>query len=365
MICSKCQKKLPDGSLYCNWCGACQQKKPKNSKKRGNGQGSVYWVPDRKVWRAEKVLGYYTDENGKRQKKVITRQFKKRSDAINILPSLSVEVERVKDANLHDLFEAYQKTLDYQNLSSSQRDKLGYAWKRWSKYEWTGISQLTVADIEDHIETSVSTYYPARDMKVCLSHLYKLAIKKEIVKYNKTDYVDIPYDTPTAKRECWTKEEVDAFWKDYEMHPFAAYILIMCYAGLRYGELASISLQNIFLDKDYMVGGNKTEAGINREIPIHSRIKPLIEKIILARKNKLLEMNEDNFYTFYWATIQRTGVRELPPHTCRHYFFSMMTAAGVQGGLIAEVGGHANYLTTLKNYVRIPLEDKLKAVNSI
>ena len=42
-----------------------------------------------------------------------------------------------------------------------------------------------------------------------------------------------------------------------------------------------------------------------------------------------------------------------------------MTAEGIQGGVIAEVGGHASYLTTLKNYVRISLADKLKAVNQI
>lgn len=139
----------------------------------------------------------------------------------------------------------------------------------------------------------------------------------------------------------------------------------MCYAGLRYGELSTILLENIHLDEDYMIGGIKTEAGIDREIPIHTRMKPVITALMTGKKAKLLEMNEDNFYDQYWDTIHRTGLRELPPHTCRHYFFSRMTAQGVQGGIIAEVGGHANYLTTLKNYVRVPLKDKLKAVNSI
>ncbi len=139
----------------------------------------------------------------------------------------------------------------------------------------------------------------------------------------------------------------------------------MCYAGLRYGEISIIPLENIFLDENYMIGGIKSEAGIDREIPIHSKIKPIIARFVAERKNKLLEMSEDNFYDAYWKAIERTGLRELPPQTCRHYYFSSMTAAGVQGGIIAEAGGHASFVTTMKNYVRIPLADKLKAVETI
>ena len=363
MICRKCKKEIPDGSAYCNHCGISQTVKARTPRKRGNGQGTVFKVGDK--WIAVHVLGYWTGDDGKRHKKTVSKVFVKKSDAINALPGLKQSSTRLKDMKLHDLHELYLKSRDYDSLSKSQRDKLGYAWKRWSDLEFRGIADLTVSDMETAIEQKTASYYPAHDMKVIMSHLYKLAIKREIVPYNKTEYVDIPYESPTAKRECWTQEEVDALWEDYKTHPFTAYILIMCYAGLRFGELAQISLENIHLDQDYMVGGIKTEAGINREIPLHSRIKPLVEAITQQRKTKLLEMNEDNFYAAYWEVIHRTGLRELPPHTCRHYFFSRMTAQGVQGGIIAEVGGHANYLTTLKNYVRVPLEDKLKAVNSI
>lgn len=124
----------------------------------------------------------------------------------------------------------------------------------------------------------------------------------------------------------------------------------MTYAGLRYGEMAS---------------GIKTEAGIDREIPIADKILPIVENFYHRGKYKLLEMNEDNFYQKYWATVDRLGLRHLPPQTCRHTYFSRMTAAGIQAGIITETGGHASYLTTVKNYVRLTLDEKLDAVNQI
>ena len=362
MECRKCKREIPDQSAFCNLCGA-NQNPTRNPKKRGNGQGTVFKLPNGH-YKAMVVLGYYM-QDGKKKKKTASKTFVKRGDAVEFLPQLKLQLAKIKDMTLHDLYDAYQASPDYKNLSKSQSDKMGYAWNRWKDYEFTGITEMTVALMEDKIEEKTTSYYPARDMRVLMSHLYTIAIKKEIVQYNKTDYVDIPYDQPKAKRECWTEDEIKALWKDYKDHPFTGYILILCYAGLRYGELSTIYLENIHLDENYMIGGIKSEAGINREIPIHKKIKPIIESVILKKKKKLLEMNEDNFYDAYWETIHRAGLRELPPHTCRHYFFSRMTSEGVQGGIIAEVGGHASYLTTLKNYVRIPLADKLEAINRI
>ena len=363
MKCRKCKEEIPDVSKFCMFCGASQESKKKSIKHRGNGQGTVYKMRNGK-YRASVVLAMYRDENGKLKRKTASKVFVKKSDAIAALPGLKATKPEIVDMSLHDLHEAYTDGKEFDALSKSQRDKLGIAWRRLAPIEFAMISTLTVDDLQTVIDGATSTYYPARDMKVLLSHLYRIAIRKEIVMHNKSEYIDLP-DAPKAKRECWTKDEVAALWKDYETNAFTGYILIMCYAGLRYGEIATIQLENIHLAENYMIGGIKTEAGINREIPIHKRIKPIIERFVSQRRKKLLEMNEDNFYDAYWTTIRRTGLRERPPQTCRHFYFSSMTAAGIEGGIIAETGGHASYLTTMKNYVRIPLEDKLDAVNRI
>lgn len=365
LSCRKCSAQLPAGAVYCHICGTKQAAPRHGVKKRGNGQGSVFKLANGK-YKATVVLAYYIDQDGKQRKRTASATFTKKADAIAAIPTLLQQRNgvRTKDMTLFELSEIYFNSKEHDALSKSQRDKLNYAWTRLKPIEMRAITTLTVDDLQRTIDGAVSTYYPARDMKVCLSHLYNIAIRKEIVQYNKTEYIELPA-APKAKRECWTQDEVEAMWSDFRSHPFTGFVLIMCYAGLRYGELATVELENIHLDQDYMIGGIKTEAGIDREIPIHHRIKPIIAQLLATQRYKLLEMNEDNFYKAYWDMIARTGIRQLPPQTCRHYYFSSMTAAGVEGGVIAETGGHASFLTTMKNYVRIPLADKLAAVNKI
>lgn len=364
MNCVKCDQPLPPGALYCCYCGAPQKDATSAPRRhiRSRGTGSVYKRPGGK-YQVTVTLGWFM-EDGKRKRRTASRTFVKKSDAINAAAGLMGQRPRSTET-LRELHDLYLDGKTYKQLSKSQQDKLSYAWKRLQPIELRPIADLTVDDLQRTVDEAASTYYPARDMKVLLSHLYELAMRREIVTINKSMNIDLP-DAPRAKRETWTDADVDLMWQDYEAgNLFTGYILIMCYCGLRYGELATILLENVHLEERYMIGGIKTEAGIDREIPISARILPVIKTFYEARRKKLLEMNEDNFYEKYWDMVERLGLRHLPPQTARHYYFSSMTAAGIQAGIITETGGHASYLTTMKNYVRIPMADKLAAVDQI
>jgi integrase len=294
------------------------------------------------------------------------KTFTKKSDAIAALPTMKTAVPDKKASTLQKLWSIWSVSPDCASLSASQQGKMRFAWNHLQKIGYLEISSLTVAFIEEWLDDEFDAYYPARDAKVLLSHLYDLAIRRDEVQLNRTKDVRLPIATPVAKRECWDTSEIRAFadaWSAGDR--IAGYILIMCYTGMRFGELYALKLSDIHWEESYCVGGEKTAAGRDREIPLHPSILPIVRHLAEGRRHRLLEMNKDAFYTAYHQTLARCGARDLPPQTCRHYFFTAMTSAGVQPGLIAETGGHASYQTTMANYVRTPIAAKVCAVSAL
>lgn len=357
MRCKKCKKEIPDNSKFCNLCGTNQ-----TIKTRGNGQGTVFKTASGK-YKVEVVLYYYVVD-GKTKKKVRTATFDKKTDAINAI-SILRNKETVDNHTIFNLYQIFIDAEKYKNLSKSQQDKLRFAWNKIISLHNKKIVDVTFSDMQDLIKEVAPTHDTAKDTKALLGHLYDIAIKNDWVDQNKAKKLEIP-PQPKPKKEVFTDGEVNAFWVDYHAgNDFTGYILLMIYVGLRYGELATIAKKNVFLNQQYMIGGIKTDAGRNRELAIADCVLPIVEHFYQTGKSKLLEMSEDTFYKKYWETLARLGVRPLPPQTGRHTYFTRLTARGVHTGIITEAGGHKNYQTTLKNYVKIPLAEKIKAVNKI
>ena len=88
MKCRDCTADIPDGSNFCNICGAPQASAAQkhSRKKRGNGQGCVYKRGDK--WAAEVTLGYIL-QDGKRKRKIRRKcGFDKKKDAVAYLETL-------------------------------------------------------------------------------------------------------------------------------------------------------------------------------------------------------------------------------------------------------------------------------------
>ena len=79
--------------------------------------------------------------------------------------------------NISELYQVFVHSKEYESLSESRRQKMTYAWARWKELYTRGVKTLTVNDLESVIQSQTTTYYPAKDMKELMSHLYRIAIK--------------------------------------------------------------------------------------------------------------------------------------------------------------------------------------------
>lgn len=76
----------------------------------------------------------------------------------------------------------------------------------------------------------------------------------------------------------FTKAELKLLWNSEGKLPFVDWVLIQTYMGWRPQELATLRLDEINLSQWYMQAGMKTEAGKQRLVPIHSKIRRLVQQ---------------------------------------------------------------------------------------
>ena len=365
MKCKKCDKEIADESIFCPFCGKKQKTElcGRKTKSRGNGQGTVFKLPNDK-WRLEITLGYA--EDGTRIRKTKSG-FKTKKEALEYIPTLKNISTKPKDIKFFQLYEKWCKSSEYSKKSSGKQAAYKIAYNKCGGLHYKNITDIRTPDIQEVVDSVKGEFYPKHDVKILCSLLFKYAIKSNYLSETKNyaSFVDLP-TVPKSKNVAFTDDEVAAFWKDYEAgNDFTGYILIMIYTGMRYGEISKIKKANVYLDKNYMIGGIKTAAGINREIGIHHKIKPIVEKCYNRGKLKILEMNENTFYERYYEVLKRLGISESrKPHCCRHTFATLMARTGAQPAIIQAATGHEKYETTL-NYTHIPLSDKLAAINKI
>lgn len=365
MNCIKCGAEIPESSNFCNICGAKQVAPARGTKKRGNGQGTVYKRPSG-TWAAQVTLGYYIQDGKKKRKTAQKYGFKTKRDAVNYIQSLYSPSEKSKVITLSELWELFQSELS--SLSKSKQTAYRIAWRKiQSEVEYRNIDSFSVPELQDLIDNAAPSYYTRRDIKTLLSHLYKIAIRDDFTDKNRTEYIKLP-KLVSSERETFKKEETEKLWNDFQKSPcfITAGMLVMLYTGIRPGELLTIRCENINLDEQYMTGGIKTNKGKNRKIILPNKLLPVIRYLISNNiHGKLLARNEDKFYEDWREKRSELNLREqLTPYCCRHTYITNLTALKVSPAMLQELAGHEDYDTTLE-YTHLSIQDRLAEVNRL
>lgn len=365
MTCVKCKSTIPDDSIFCNHCGKkLTNKKPRNTKKRGNGQGSVYKRGS--SWTALKILYWYVDEHGKRKRKTVSKSgFKTKLDAINYLPQLRLPTSTKGQQRLCDYWETWKENAMV-GLSNSKQTAYKIAYKKIQSISHVPIGNLKISDLQSVVDEQAKTYYPAKDMKVLLSHLYKMAAAEEEVKTNLAEFIKLP-DLDEKESKPFSTEDQKRLWKLYENGDnFVPYILLMIYTGMMPGELLSAKKSMIDWEKQTIVGaGKKTKKRKVTPIVFADIAVPILSRICeLSQGEKLIHANKDNFYSMYYEALARAGCEKLPPYACRHTTGTALGTSDIPLAVVKEIMRHSK-ITTTQRYVHVDAKTMLDAVNRV
>lgn len=134
-------------------------------------------------------------------------------------------------------------------------------------------------------------------------------------------------------------------------------IAIYLYIGFRLQELIDMPLRVVDLEHAIFIGGEKSEAGRFRPVPILGVIRPFVEYFYNRAKGDLFlsgyegNLNGPNFRKRdYYPTLERLNIRTeerpMKPHSCRYTLATRGHSLGIDDDTLAKIPGHAQYDTT-------------------
>ena len=346
MICTKCKAEVIQGAIFCPWCGKkLTATKKTRVKSRGNGTGTAYRRGS--GWTAEAVVGWrelpddLLDPANRKQRIPIKRTkggFPTKAAALAYIPTLKAGGTKTDQApRLSEYWEIYERD-ELSALGPSKQRAYRGAWEKLKPLHSSRVSQISVSDLRRVVSDACKTYYPAKDCKMLLSALFRLAAADGHANKDLPAFIVLP-KLEEQERQTFTDLEQAALWKLYESGDLrAAPVLLMIYSGMMPGELIHLHVDQIDLDNRMIIGaGMKTKVRKATPIVLAENVIPVVQDLIdHAQPDGRLWKTQDprrwrDFY--YYPALEAAGCRKLPPYSCRH---TTATALAISEGIAPQ-----------------------------
>ncbi len=331
-----------------------------------NGFGSIHKLGDnrRKPYAVRVTVGW---KDGKQVRKYIG-YYKTQPEALLALAEyhkgeFDIDLSKL---TLVEVYDRWIKRIE-PNVSKNVLNSHNMARMRFERMGNMEITKLKADHLQDWMDNIDLSPGSKKRLKSTMIQLWKYAIKNDIVNKNYAESIEI-HEKVEKTGKVFTNKEIQSLWNDLD-NPTAQWILILMYSGMRIGELLSLTADNIYLDKHYMVGGSKSEAGIDRVIPIHDAILPLIKKQL--GKAKYLMRDEKGRKLSYAKALEQFKIYMLEhkwehlPHDTRKTAISMMHSSGIPMEVIRVIVGHSGKGVTEKVYLYKTPYELVEYINQI
>lgn len=308
------------------------------------------------------------DENGKQLMRVIG-YVKNRKEGLDLLNQYHKNPNAVtSEITFEDM---YYKLIEMKEGEVGESSMKSYraAFKDAAPLHKMKMTEVKTYHMQDIINAKQASKSTKNAMRVTYALMFDIALQNDLVDKNYAKFLKTGKAVKSEKK-IFSEDEIDLLWENTG-DVFVDTTLILIYTGMRISELLEIKMDNIHLDEQYMVGGKKTEAGIDRVIPLADRIMPIMMRYYGDGTNKALLMNKDVPFTYYaFANGWRNKVKgelgiQHTLHECRHTFVSRMYQAGVKPEIIRKLAGHSGKSITEEVYLHVELPELLEAANKM
>ena len=247
-------------------------------------------------------------------------------------------------------------------LGQANRACLAAAFNYCSRLVKLPYRQIKAYQMQETIDGCGKSYSTQAAIKNLWGHLDRFALELDIITRCYSELLTSDPVPPTS-RDRLSNEVIERLW-NHSGEPWVDSVLIFIYSGWRISELLGLKTADIDLQAGTMKGGTKTKAGKNRLVPIHSLIRPMVERRMAEGGEYLIQWDghrcSESQYRVIWKGLAERLQIPGTPHGCRHTFESMLDSAGANRKCIDLLMGHVSKDTGNRVYNHKTL-DELKA----
>ncbi len=348
MRCKSCHKNLPENAVYCCYCGKPLIGQKESKPRRPNGTGYIF--KRGRYYYIQATLGYDTKPNGKLFRKTRTKGgFKTKREAELYLPYLLTPAPMVAPSiTFKGLYEEWLPTHEVK-VSSATLNCYKSAFKYYEKLWYSRFADIKTKALQEQIDTCPHGVRTKENMKALGTLLYTYAIQNDLVDKNYASFIYIDRSAPKKQRGFFTREERNKMWECVGNVPNVELVLCLMYTGLRPNEFLKIKVSDYH--GDYIVGGSKTEKGMNRVITLSPKIQKFVSDFADRNKDYLFSLDgkktgDKKFRSIYYEVLSACELEKKEPYCCRHTFASMMSETQGTDAAKTELMGHTDISMT-------------------
>ena len=339
-----------------------------------NGYGSVFKLSgNRRKPYAVRITQKWTDE-GKRIYKYLSYHVT-RKEAMQALASYNANPYDVDENNI--TFKAmYENWSDrhFKNITKNTIKGYETCFGYCKPIYNIKIKDIKIVHLQNLIDNLNKNHGTLKLMRSLLNQIFKYAMQLDIIQKDYSKYLKIGKHIVIKKKTIFSDDEISRLWDNLDYHKYIDTILIMVYTGMRIGELLNLKKEDLdLIEQTIIVTDSKTQAGQNRIIPIHPRIKELIQgRYDYSEVDYLISNIRNNGYINYsyyntklFNPIMIFLNMEHTPHDCRHTFATRLNDAGGNATAIKKIIGHESFALTEKVYTHKKVGELRKAIELI
>ena len=353
------------------------------TKARGNGQGCAY--KRGQSWEAQVVVGWKLPEDAKHKPIPDKRRkcgFRTKKEALAYCEEMRKQHRTMGQITLNNLYLKWEKAYEHR-VAKKTMEGYRQAFDHFSSLHPVYVDLINAADLQKCMDECTNGKRTHEMMKTTANLLWKYAIDAGYITQNMASNL-YTGKGKSVQRKPITESELKLVKAAIGTEPYADYVYCLCYLGFRPTEFLSLKKTDYFTEdkiKD-LVGGSKTEAGIDRTVVIPSQIESIIDERLSVIGTDLIfpmvchnrkgeftgykQMTHNYFNNFVFKPLMaHLGVSDRVPYSARHTYADKLKKASGDAKDKAALIGHADYDFTQHRYQSAPLEDLKAVVDSI